>query len=156
MSKCAHHLKGHRNFVLSTILSRNRMWILTISGDGTAILWCTETFTCKRIFNHSPELDWEEHDQWVESSAFAPNSIDLITAGTDCKARLWRVDSEACVHVLRGHTQPLRGSEFSSDGVWVITSSLDTTVRMWDVSSGECLHLFRQHVRGVNLSLIHI
>ena len=148
-----HHLRAHRNFVLSTIISRNRKWILTISGDGTALLWCTATFTRKRTFNHSPELDWEEHDQWVECSAFAPNSIDVITAGSDKKARLWRVDSEACVHVLRGHTHTVRSTDFSSDGVWVITASLDTTVRMWDVSSGECLHLFRQHVRAVSTAV---
>jgi WD40 repeat protein len=64
----------------------------------------------------------------------------VLSGGGDDAAFLWRSDTGALVHELRGHGDSVVAVGFNAAGTLVATGSYDQTVRVWAVASGALLH----------------
>lgn len=74
----------------------------------------------------------------------------IVSASEDRTVRIWDVETEQCIHILRGHTGWVFFASFSPDGKLVVSASRDKTVRVWDVETGICIRVFEGHANDVN------
>ena len=68
------------------------------------------------------------HSEWVNSTAFSPDGIHIVSASDDYTARIWNTVTGECEVELQGHSDYLNSALFSSDGMHVVTASNDGTV----------------------------
>jgi WD40 repeat protein len=59
-----------------------------------------------------------------------------VTAGQDATARIWDVETERQLTVLKGHHDWITRLAFTGDGETIVTAGDDGTVRLWDAGSG--------------------
>ena len=85
-------------------------------------------------------------DTDVHSPSFSPDGSLVVTASADKTARIWRVETGECIHMLQGHDEWVRSAMFNPDGAHIVTTSLDGTVRIWDVADGRQLFLYNSEV----------
>ena len=106
------------------------------SGGGDYCLkqWSVDSSSTK------PTSTFTGHD--------APNCVvyaspTQIISGVFAELRVWDVATEACTHVLAGHTQEVFGLYMSAGGGVLISSSLDGTIKRWGLRQGtgrwECI-----------------
>jgi WD40 repeat protein len=76
------------------------------------------------------------HDDAVDSAAFSPDGMRVVTASADTTARIWDAATAAQVAVLKGHDEKVWSAAFSPDGRRIVTASQDKTARIWDVATG--------------------
>jgi WD40 repeat protein len=63
--------------------------------------------------------------------------------------RIWRLDSDQQVTVLRGHTSYVRGCVYSPDGQWILSAGRDQQIKLWHPETyGESLVLGRYGAGG--------
>jgi WD40 repeat protein len=58
----------------------------------------------------------------------------LVSGSRDATLRVWDLDTGACRHTLRGHTDSVRCLELS--GRFAVSGSYDYSVRVWDYVNG--------------------
>jgi Tol biopolymer transport system component len=92
---------------------------------------------------------FDGHTSEVDSAAFSPDGMWVVTASSDGTARLWDAASGAALATFEGHTDDVRSAAFSPDGKWVVTASRDGTARLWDAASGAALATFWGHTGRV-------
>jgi WD40 repeat protein len=85
------------------------------------------------------------HSGPLESAAFSPDGLRIITASDDHTARLWDATTGKPLAVLSAHSGPVRSAVFSRDGLRIVTASVDGTVRIWDAASGKSLVILSGH-----------
>lgn len=74
---------------------------------------------------------------WV--SVLVGRPTRLATGSGDCAAKIWDVESGACLHTLEGHAECINAVGFSADGELLGTGSKDGTAKIWSVATAECL-----------------
>jgi WD40 repeat protein len=88
------------------------------------------------------------HDQ-VESVAYAPDGLHLVTGSMDGTARIWDAFTGLQLMVLSGHTAGVLGAVYSPDGKRIVTASGDKTARIWDARTGALLTTLSGHTDTV-------
>ncbi len=73
--------------------------------------------------------------------AWSPDSQYLTTASDDATARIWNVNTQTTLHILRGHKSELNSIAWSPDGNSIATTSgdntlSDNTAKIWNASTG--------------------
>ena len=101
--------------------------IVTGCENGTAKVWDARTGT--------PQLGLPAHSSWVESVAFSPDGMRIVTCG-DNIARVWDARTGLRRAELKGHAGWLTSVAFSPDGEQVVTGSSDETAKVWDARTG--------------------
>lgn len=91
------------------------------------------------------------HDRHLNSVDVSGDGRIAVTAGSDRTARLWDLESGACIRVLEGHTDHnVQSVRLSADGRYVLSGCQDGTVRLWRADDGECLRVLDGHRHGVS------
>ncbi|WP_435972846.1 protein kinase domain-containing protein [Streptomyces sp. Qhu_M48] len=91
------------------------------------------------------------HDRHLNSVDVSEDGRIAVTAGSDRTARLWDLESGACVRVLDGHSHHnVQSVRLSADGRYVLSGCQDGTVRLWRADDGECLRVMDGHRHGVS------
>ena len=72
------------------------------------------------------------HSRAVNSAAFSPNGLRIVTASADNSARVWDVTTGRELGLLRGHDRFVNSAAFSPDGSRIVTAAADNTVRIWN------------------------
>jgi WD40 repeat protein len=93
----------------------------------------------------------EGHEGSLRSIVFSPDSRALLAAGSDGTARVWEVEREAKVHILRTPSgRALMSAAFDPQGRRVVAGATDGTVHVWKVEGEEVLAMLRRHGEAVN------
>ena len=66
----------------------------------------------------------------------------LASGGSDTLVRLWDVDSERVLSVLRGHTDSVDTVAFSGDGALLVSGGRDRHIQVWDIDSDDLISSF--------------
>ena len=111
----------------------------------------------------SPIVDNEErvaieiyqgHSEAILSVACMECGTMFVSGSMDCTARLWEINSGACLQTFVGHSAGV-GSVAAVDEVTLLTGSIDTTLKLWDALRGTCLRTYWGHtsiVTGVSVT----
>lgn len=66
----------------------------------------------------------------------------LASGGSDTLVRLWDVDSEHLLSILRGHTDSVDALAFSSNGELLVSGGRDRHIQLWDVGADDLISSF--------------
>jgi WD40 repeat protein len=90
-----------------------------------------------RVADGAIVKDWGQvHSDTILVARFSPDGTMVATGGADKLLRLHRVDSDAPVRTLEGHTHHVLGVAWHDDGHLLASSSADNTIKVWDVETG--------------------
>ena len=90
------------------------------------------------------------HDGCVQSAVFSADGSCVLTASSDCTAKLGDASTGECQRTLAGQDDVVLSAVFSADGSSALTASDDGTTKIWDVSTGECQQTLAGHIGSVN------
>eukprot|EP00980_Cylindrotheca_fusiformis_P025355 scaffold13505_cov69-Cylindrotheca_fusiformis.AAC.3 len=74
--------------------------------------------------------------------------VAFLSGSVDKTARLWSVETGACLRVFAGHTDAVT-TVTSVDQVTFLTGSEDKTIKCWDAFSTLCIRTYTGHKDGV-------
>lgn len=74
------------------------------------------------------------HGDWIQAVAFAPRGHRLASASNDRTIRLWDVDSESPIAVLK-QEYPTNAIAFAPDGRTLASAGADGAVHFWDITN---------------------
>jgi WD40 repeat protein len=85
----------------------------------------------------------------VDAVAVSGDGHHALSGSGDGALRWWDLQTGACRHVLRGHTDLVSAVALSGDSRHALSGSHDGTLRWWDLQTGSCLHVLEGHAAGV-------
>ncbi len=147
----------HRGPIYAAKFSPDGELIATAGFDRRVLLWNPDEVEPVDIAGRidgfpDPPAPYREllgHEKPVCSLAFAPDGKTLASGGEDNVLRIWRLDSDQQVTVLRGHTSYVRGCVYSPDGQWILSAGRDQQIKLWHPETyGESLVLGRDAEGG--------
>ena len=113
-----------------------------------------EVSTLLGVFKTQHVLEGHEDD--VNSAAFSPDGLRIVTGSDDKTARVWAMDENGkwqTQNVLEGHEGLVWSADFSPDGTRIVTASTDDTARVWretDNGSWQTQHVLEGHEGSVH------
>ncbi|WP_338765868.1 hypothetical protein V7968_41470 [Nocardia vulneris] len=122
--------RPHHQAILKVIATGNNDEVVTVSADGTAVVW---DLACEK-----PRQTFNAHAGEVNSVALSPDRQFVVTGGEDGVVRIWSVATGACDSLV-GHVNVVWRVAVSPDGRVVASGSGDNSVRLWDVAAKACL-----------------
>ena len=126
-------LRGHSGPVYGIAFSRDDLYFVSGSQDGTARLWGVLQRACLVVYH--------AHASPVWSVAFAPIGPYFATCGYDRSVRVWLVEEKQPVRILTGHLADVRCIAFHPNPTYIASGSDDASVRVWDVSTAKTVRL---------------
>lgn len=132
---------------------------LAISRDGTRV--AAVASTNERNDNDEATRVWDatsgqplmvvekSHPQGTFAVVFSDDATQVVTAGGDNLAKVWRVSDGKRVATLKGHNGPVVSLALSRDGARLATASADGTTRVWETATWEDTCLLKGHESGI-------
>ena len=127
-------LTGHAARILSMNFSADGTKILTVSGDGTAIIWSPDFASSDktRRFN-------DAHDDIIFQIDFDSTGKKLLTGSYDETARVWNLATQGLICTYEGHESEIVAVDFNSNGTKAATLDAKGNLHIWDAGTGEAL-----------------
>jgi hypothetical protein len=151
---CFGEYTGHNASVTSVCSLEDSSYFLTGSEDGTIRLWDTskamksnpEETISSLLSEYTPIKEsvstqtFIGHNGPILALACVEPGVAFLSGSADGSARLWFVESGACLRVYAGHEDSVTTVE-RVDQATFLTGSKDKTIKIWDASSGDCLRI---------------
>jgi WD40 repeat protein/tetratricopeptide (TPR) repeat protein len=129
-------LNGHTGYCVSLDFSRDGKLLASGSGDGTVIIWSTQTWKKERTLqNPDPPSSISQGRSQVGGVAFSPDGKTLAVASLGGTVQLWEVATGELQETLKGHSSAVTAVAFSPDGRTLASGSNDQTVRLWNLAT---------------------
>ena len=125
---------------------------VAISRDGARLASGGYKYTnlcIRRVAAPRERVYCEGHTSLLDSLAFSPNGLRLVSGSRDKTVRIWDVNTGECVLGPLEHNAGVRSVAFSSDGMRVVSGAGDGTVRIWNATSGQVLQVLKGHTKSV-------
>lgn len=111
-------------------------------GDSTSwVMADLKTGTLLNVFNHGGT---------VNHITLSGDKTRALSASDNCTAKLWDVQTGACLNTFQGHKYPVSCVTFTKDTKRALSASRDNTIKLWDLSTGDCLRTFKGHREWIN------
>ncbi len=136
-----HYAIDPRDYVRSIAFSHGGQWLAAVFLHGGVQLWEVDSMQQLHTFSG--------HYASVNSVAFSPNDLLVVTGSRDRDIKLWEADSGQEIQKLRGHSAEVRAVAFSPDGQWIVSGSHDKTIRIWRAATGHEVEMLHGHTRPV-------
>ena len=105
-------------------------WVATAGYDNRLILWDAAS---------RRPLARAAHDHLVNACDFSHDGRWLVSASSDCSARVWSLPDLLLQAVLAGHDDDVDMARFSPDDTLIATCALDRMVRVF-ARDGRLIH----------------
>lgn len=121
---------------------------IKFSPDGSYVAACTsrgmirvfETSTYKNVATFSG------HSRGVSCIAFSPINPSILASGSDdLTIRIWSIEKQKCIRILKKHTYHVTTLVFNSKGNLLVSGAADETIIVWDLTSGKSLKTLAAH-----------
>jgi len=100
--------------------------VVTMSRDGTAVLWRADGVPTARIA--APAGSWFDTDVDRDGRR-------VVTCGQDPAPSVWDARTGRRIGALVRHAGYVLSCRFSADGRFIVTASTDGTAKLWDVAT---------------------
>ena len=114
-------------------------WVATAGYDNRLIVWDAAT---------RQALARVDHDHLINACDFSHDGRWLVSASSDCSARIWSLPDLRLQVVLAGHDDDVDMARFSPDDAWIATCALDRMVRVF-ARDGRLIHAMGGHTGNV-------
>src|SRR5262249_55240480 len=121
----------HTDSVQSVAHSPDGRRLLTVSWEGTAMVW--DAATGKKLLT----LRTLRTGEPMTAGAFSPDGRRLATGSFDGVVKVWDATTGKEVLAPKGHSRTVNAIAFSPDGRRLSTGSVDATAKIWDAATGE-------------------
>jgi len=121
-------LQGHASTITGAAFGPEGKTLVTVSKDGTAVLWNPRTGERLRGF--------EGHANWLRAVAYSRDGRHILTGSDDQTGIFWDAETGKLIHTFKGHSTSVTSVALSSDGRTALTGASDGAI-LWDTTTGE-------------------
>nr|MDO8110933.1 TIR domain-containing protein [Candidatus Sigynarchaeota archaeon] len=84
-----------------------------------------------------PCLTLTGHTDTVNTCAFSPEGITIVSGSRDKTLKLWNILTGQEIRTLEGHSYGVYSCAFSPDGTTIVSASDDAKLKLWNARTGE-------------------
>jgi hypothetical protein len=117
------------------------VYCLAVSADGKKLAAGDSSDRLVNVWDLSPgyaaarlEQSIENHADWVQGIAFAPDSKHLLTASRDKTAKVWDLTAKESVLTFPDHQNGVNGVAVKPDGKLAFSVGEDGVLRTWNTA----------------------
>lgn len=121
-------LRRHEDGVCAVVVMPDSADVISVSHDGTGVLWEIRTGLPKRIFYGTAPL--------TVAATFAEGSL-LLTGDSEGYISIWDMKSARLIETFRGHSGWISTITVRSDKGVFVTCGADNLVRVWGLEVAE-------------------